>query len=183
MQQAIYKDTADYKQDIDARESQAQGLMLQMKQVQGLLKNFTPNGAATIREKLGRIASGMGLSKDLQDTLANGDINSTQAAQKLFFGIGSQMASQLIKAGGGRMTQTEWNKTLETGAPNVDMTPGAISKIMTAMREMANVTDMERAHFYGRMQQQKLGIYDMGNVRNDWANTLNSYLDARETKE
>jgi hypothetical protein len=183
MQQAIYKDTADYKQDIDARESQAQALLLQMKQAQGLLKNFDPNGAASIREKLGRIASGMGVSQDIQDALANGSIDSVQAAQKLFFGIGSQMASQLIKAGGGRVTQTEWNKTLETGSPNIDMTPGAISKIMAAMREMANVTDMERAHFYGRMQQQKLGIYDMANVRNDWANTLNSYLDARETKE
>jgi hypothetical protein len=183
MQQQIYKDTGEYKQDIDARESQAQALLLQMQQAQRLMKNFTPNGAASIRAELGRLASGMGLSKDLQDQLANGSIDDTQAAQKLFFGIGSQMASQLIKAGGGRMTQTEWNKTLETGSPNIDMTPGAISKIMTAMREMAHVTDMERDHFYGRMQQQRLGVYDMGNVRNDWAKTLNGYLDAREGQQ
>ena len=78
------------------------------------------------------------------------------------------------------MTQTEWVKTLDTGSPNIDMNPQSISKIMAAMRESAHVVDMERTHLYGRLQQAQQGSYNITNVRDDWAKTLDGYLNARE---
>jgi hypothetical protein len=177
VRKAMLESVVPYQKDVDARQSAAQGLLVQMQQAQRLMKNFTPNGAASVRTELGRIASGMGAPQELQDELANGSIADSQAAQKLLFGIGSQLAAQLTHAGGGRMAATMWSHTLDQGSPNINMNADSISKIMAAMREVAHVMDMERSHLYGRLAQPN---YDITRVRNDWANTLNSYIDARE---
>jgi hypothetical protein len=178
--QAVLADSAAYGKDVNERTNSANQLLLTMQQAQRYLKNFTPGGGEAFRSDLAQVAQAAGMPKGTLDAIASGDLSSVQAARKMFFGIGSQIAAQLIHAGGGRMTQTEWGKTLTEGAPNIDLDPGAISKIMTSMRELAHVTNMESDHYRGRMDQASHGFYDMANVQNDWAKTFGEYLKQRE---
>jgi hypothetical protein len=180
--QAALADASAYGKDVNERTNSANQLLLTMQQAQRYLKNFTPGGGEAFRSDLGQLAQAAGMPKATLDAISSGDLSSVQAARKMFFGIGSQIAAQLIHAGGGRMTQTEWGKTLTEGAPNIDLDPGAISKIMTSMRELAHVTNMESDHYRGRQDQARLGVYDMANVQNDWAKTFNQYLEEREDK-
>jgi hypothetical protein len=174
---------ADYGKDVNERTNSANQLLLTMQQSQRYLKNFTQGGGESMRVELAGLAQAAGMPKATLDAIASGDFSSAQAARKQMFGIGSQIAAQLIHAGGGRMTQTEWGKTLTEGAPNIDLDPGATSKILTSMKELAHVTNMESDHFRGRQDQANHGFYDMSNVQNDWAKTFNQYLEQREGKE
>ncbi len=177
MQKELYAGNIEYKNGLDSGSRNMNSLMQQMTQVQRLMRNFTTNGAANVRTQFGQYLNGVGASKDLQNELANGDLSSSQAAQKLFLGIGSQVASNLIHAGGGRLTQTEWSKVLSSGSANINLTPAAISKIYTSMRESQAAINLERDHFYRRLGESS---YDMNNVQKDGADLVNSYIDARE---
>lgn len=174
------KASADYGKDVNERTNSANQLLLTMQQAQRYLKNFTQGGGESMRVELAGLAQAAGMPKPTLDAIASGDFSSAQAARKQMFGIGSQIAAQLIHAGGGRMTQTEWGKTLTEGAPNIDLDPGATSKILTSMKELAHVTNMESDHYRGRQDQANHGFYDMSNVQNDWAKTFNEYLNQRE---
>ena len=176
MQKELYAGNIEYKNGLDSGVRGMNSLMQQMSQVQRLMKNFTPNGAASVRTQFGQFLDGIGAKDDLKNELANGDLSSSQAAQKLFLGIGSQVASNLIHAGGGRLTQTEWSKVLQSGSVNIDLTSKAIGKIYTAMRESQAALNMERDHFYSRLGQSN---YDMNNVQKDGADLVNSYIRAR----
>lgn len=166
----------EYGQNVDQRAGAAQSLVLEMRQVQDLLKHFDPNRAATIRAEMGSILNAAGAPKDLQDKLANGDLSSSIAARKLFFGIGGGVAARLLHDANSRGSQLLISRALNEASPNIDMPEGAINKIMNAMEETANVTRLEREHFYARKNQQN---YDMTNVQRDWGETLDHYLAQR----
>ena len=120
----------------------------------------------------------MNMPKEIQDQIASGDLSDAQAARKLFFGIGSQMAAQLVRAGGGRMTQTEWAATLMRGAPNVNLTPEAISKIFGAMKELAHYTQLEQKAFNDYRESGG----DLASWRNEWTNVMNMLIERREKR-
>lgn len=171
-QQALDK-TATYENDLNERKSNANQLVALMGQAQKYLKDFTPGGGEEFRAEMAQLAQSMGMPKETLDAIASGDLGSVQAARKMFFGIGSQMAGNLIRAGGGRMTQSEWAQTLLKGSPNIDLDPRAISNIMGSMRELAHYTKMEGDYF--NMKKSSPG-YDMTRAQNDWSNVLGEII-------
>lgn len=164
---------------LQERVSVANQLKLLMQQAQEETRNFKQGGGTDTYIKMAQLAQALGVKDEAVDKLANGDIASGQAANKLFMQVGSLIASQLIRAGGGRMTQTEWGKTLSEGAPNIDMDPRAISKILAAMRETVHYTNMENQAYNAKYQAYRGGQYDIGQFPSDWQQTLGSFLDSR----
>lgn len=180
MRQKMLDDVGKYKDDVDNRAQQANNLNALFSQAQRYLKDFKPGGGTQLRADMAQIAQGLGMPNEFVDKISKGDLGSVQAARKLFFGIGAQIATQLIHAGGGRLTQTEWARTLLEGSPNIDLDERAIRKIISSMKELANYSLMEKDYFYHKMQNSRATGYDMTNVQGDWQNMLGRAIEDRE---
>lgn len=165
-----------YEPDLNQRTSAANQLQLLMSQVRDETDNFKTGGGASGYMKMGQLAQAMGLKSSAVDALSNGDLASSQAANKLFMQVGSQVAATLVHAGGGRMTQTEWSKILSEGSANIDLDPKAISKIFAAMREVTHYTGLESQAFQAAKQRYESGNYDLTNFQNDWQKNLSSHI-------
>jgi hypothetical protein len=177
MRQEMLRDTAKYGEDVANRAQTAQGLKTLMAQVKDYLPHFQQGGGQEFRARLSQLAQAAGLDQQFIDTYINqGNLGDKQAAIKMFFGIGSQIAAQLIHSSGGRLTQTEWAQTLNRGSPNIDLDPRAIKNIMGSMDELTNYTLLENKHF-GELK--RMPGYDMTNARRDWADTYDQLLAAR----
>ena len=169
-------DVADYEKDLNSRATNANNLVALMGQARQYLRNFTPGGGTEFREELGRLAQSVGAPPEVYDRIANGDLSNVQAARKMLFGVGSTIAAQLIHQSGGRLTQNEWAQTLLKGSPNIDLTEGALSKIMGSMRDLANYTKQEQ-NFYN--MKKSMPNYDLTHAQNDWQKVYGAYLDDR----
>ena len=169
-------DVSKYESDLNDRSQTANQLLALFGQVRGYLKNFTPGGGSEFQSELATLAQRAGLPQTTVDQIAGGNLGSIQAARKLFFGVGSQIAAQMIHASGGRMTQSEWAQTLLKGSPNIDLDPRGITNIMNSMRDLASYTRSEQDFF-----NMKKGIqgYDLTRAQNDWQKVYGTYLDKR----
>jgi hypothetical protein len=177
MRQEMLKDVAKYGDDVANRAQTAQGLKTLMAQVRDYLPKFQQGGGQEFRARLSQLAQAAGVDQKFIDTYINqGSLGDKQAAIKMFFGIGSQIAAQLIHSSGGRLTQTEWAQTLNRGSPNIDLDPRAIKNILGSMDELTKYTLMENEHF-GELKRRP--GYDMTNARRDWADTYDQLLAAR----
>ena len=174
-----------YEPALNDRVRQANQLLAGMAQVRDELKDFKPGGGMSQFADLAKLAQGVGLPQSTVDQLSAasqpGGLGSVQAAEKLFFGIGSQVAAQLIHNGGGRMTQTEWGQTLQRGSPNIDMDPRAVQSIFNATKELAHYTTLESNYFNAKKGQFTNGQYDLTHVQNDWQNVLGALIDRRKS--
>lgn len=178
---AIKQVTEKYAPDLNARAANANQLKLLIDQAQDETKNFKQGGGTAEYMKMGQLAQALGLSGPAVDALANGSLASSQAANKLFMQVGSMVANQLVHAGGGRLTQTEWSKVLSEGAANINLDPKAISKILGAMREAIHYTELENQAYGMKYRQYKSGQYDIGQFPQDWQSTLSHVLDQRRS--
>jgi len=180
------KDVATkYEPGLNDRVRQANQLLATMAQVKDELRDFKPGGGMSQFAELAKLAQAVGLPQSTVDQLASaskpGGLGSVQAAEKLFFGIGSQVAAQLIHNGGGRMTQTEWAQTLSKGSPNIDMDPRAVQAIFNATKELAHYTKLESDYFQTKKDQFAKGNYDLTHVQNDWNNVLGELITRRRS--
>lgn len=173
---AALGDVAKYETDLNSRAGNANNLIALMGQVQGYLKHFQAGGGEELRGEMAQLAQAVGAPTNVVDQISRGNLGDVQAARKLFFGIGSQIAAQIIHNSGGRMTQTEWAQTLLRGSPNIDLDPRAISKIMGSMRDLASYSRQEQNFFN---MKKSLPNYDMTRAQNDWQNTYGAYLDQK----
>lgn len=176
------QDVADYEKGLNNRVRDANQLLALFSQTQDALKDFKPGAGMTAYATLAQMAQAAGLPQDTVDALVGASKNglgSVQEARKLFFGAGAQVASQMIKAGDGRLTQAEWAKTLAEGAPNIDMDPRGVRQIMRAMQELAGYTKLESQYFNGKKALSRVGGYDISNAQNDWGNVLGELISRR----
>ena len=167
-----------YIPDLNKRVQDSNQLLALMSQVKSELKDFKPGSGAALRGQFAALAQSMGAPQEIVDKVANGDLGSLQAAQKLFIGIGTTLAGQLIKAGGGRMTQAEWAKFLSEGAPSTTMDPRGLQKVLNAMTELAHYTRMEQ-QTYSKYAKQGGDPLDW---QNTWSEILGGVLAKREGK-
>lgn len=172
-------DVADYEKDVNTRAQSANQLLALFSQVQDYMKDFTPGGGTELRGRLAQIAQAANMPQDVVDSIAKGDLGSVQAANKLFFGVGSQIMAQLIHSSGGRLTQTEWAQGLSRGSPNTDLDARGIAKIMGSMRELAHYSRMEQDYFNAK---KNLPNYDLTHAQNDWQNVLGEIIDRRSKR-
>jgi hypothetical protein len=173
-------DVADYEKGLNSRTGDANQLLTLMGQARDYLRNFKPGGGTEFRAELAQMAQAAGLPQSTVDLVAKGSLDNVQAARKVLFGVGSQIAANLIHgAGGGRLTGNEWAQTLMKGSPNVDMSEGAIGKVMGSMRELAHYTQMEQEHFNGL---KGIPGYDLTRAQHDWAQTYQRLIDARNAR-
>jgi len=180
--EALGKIAAEYEPELNERAKGANQLLAIMSQAQDYLKNFTPGGGTEFLLGLGKLAQAAGAPQSVLDRIASaqeeGGFADAQAARKILFGIGSQIAATLISAGGGRMTQTEWAQTLSRGSPSLDLDPKAISKIMGSMRELAHYTKMESSVFDRYKGQGR----DLTRWQNEWQEILGDLIATRESR-
>lgn len=179
--EALKQVAEKYEPELNERVRNSNQLLALMEMGREELKHFKPGGGMTTFAHMAQLADAIpGLPKDIRDAIAGaqkpGELGDVQAAQKYLFGIGSQMATQLLHGSGGRLTQTEWSKTLEEGSPNINMTPKAISSIMSGMRELAHYTKMEQS-FLNHMKASP--NYDLTRVQNDWSDAYTQLLSRR----
>ena len=182
---ALKQIATKYEPDLNSRVQQANQLLVTMAQVRDELKDFKPGGGMSQFADLARLAQAVGMPQSTVDQLVSasqpGGLGSVQAAEKLFFGIGSQVAAQLIHNGGGRMTQTEWAQTLSRGSPNIDMDPRAIQSIFNATKELAHYTKLESNYFQAKKSQADAGSYNLTHAPNDWQNVLGELIARRSS--
>lgn len=175
--EGLKKFAEDYVPDLNKRVQDANQLTTLMSQVKNELRDFKPGSGTELKARFAALAQSMGAPQETVDRIANGSLGSVQAAQKLFVGIGTTLAGQLIKAGGGRMTQAEWAKFLAEGAPNASMDPRGLQKVLNAMTELSHFTKLEQSTY---QKYSKLPGADPLEWQSKWSGILDGILKQRE---
>lgn len=149
-EEGLKKVATEYIPELGSRVATANQLLLTMQQAEDSLRDFKPGGGQSFLTELSSLAQAAGMPQEFVDSISGGregGLGSVQEARKILFGVGSQIAAALIRAGGGRMTQTEWAKTLSEGAPSVDLDERAVKGIIKAMKEVVAYTKAEGQAF------------------------------------
>ena len=170
-----------YGQDVAGRAQQANGLVAQMNIVQRYLRDVNTGAFEEDRAELANALRTFGVAPEVYNKVAGGSLEDAQAAMKTFMGTGIQQAGQLIHGiGGGRLAQQETMQFLAKGSPNVNMASGAVAKVMASMRELSHWATLENEYYQRKVGLSKAGGYDIGNVQNDWGNTMAQMLSAQQ---
>lgn len=179
------QDAAAYGKDVGQRQQQANGMVAQLNIVQQYLKGLNTGAFGSSRADIANAMRTLGIAPEIYNAVAGGDLDAVGAARKMFLGSGIQQVGQLIHGvGGGRLAQQETMKFLEQGAPNIDMTPGQIAKVISSARELAHWATLENDYYksHAAMSQPPYNYnstgrpYDIGNVQNDWGTVMDRML-------
>ena len=172
VRQAQLAGVGDYVKNVNERTTQSQQLLINMQQARDVLQNFKTGGGMGAREQLGRLADAVGAGPEVKNQIAGGSLADLQTAQQMLFNIAAQKFSQIAHATGGRLAASIETKIL-SNTPNVDQTPEAMDKELGAMKQIADLTLLEKRHMDGRLATKG---YDPVNVQEDWSNLLQATL-------
>ncbi len=104
-----------------------------------LMKNYTPQAGADVREKVARGLSAIGVSNEKVDAIANGSLSAGQAFRSVMLDLAAARMKKALE-GGGRFTNLEWSGYTET-KPNPEMDVRAVKDLIQYYRKTIKVED------------------------------------------
>ena len=134
---------------------------------------------ADVRTDLANTMRSMNFSPEIYNAVGNGSLADSQALMKQFMNNAIGGIAQIVHsaAAGSKLGQQETLMYMAKGAPNIEMTPQGISKVIAAAKEVANYSHLENEYVKTKMSQPG---YDPVNVMNDWPSVYNSLVERRQ---
>jgi hypothetical protein len=176
MRQDQLKQAADYRTDVANRSNQAAGLTAQLNIVQRYQKAVDTGKFAETRTDIANGMRSLGFSPEIYNAVGNGDLATSQALMKQFMNGAISNIANIIhsQAPGSRLGQHETLQYFARGAPNVEMTPQGIRKVMSAAQEIAHYSNLE--HKWVETKWNQPG-YDPVNIQANWPEVYNSLVE------
>lgn len=158
---------ATYKNVLNDRVAQGSDLNMRLAESVDALKKFRAGGGAETRAQIAQLAQAIpGISPDVVNKIAGGDLAAMQEFQKLAV---QQAMEQLKQAmgGAGRIAQAEF-KVFQTNNPNLSTDPEAIKKIFDFNTKLYNRDIQEQA----ALAKYEESGQDPAGFRAHWTNEL-----------
>jgi hypothetical protein len=136
-----------YEQALNDKVGQGIQLDARIDEQLRLLKEFKSGGGATVKARLAEIAQAVGAPKNVVDGIANGDLGSIQAFEKLSIQGAMENLRQAMAnssgGGAGRITQAEFQIFLKAN-PNINLDPRGMEKIQNFIKWTVAVDKAEQ---------------------------------------
>lgn len=176
MRQAQLEKVAEYRSQVGARASQTANLVNQLNIMQRYVRAVDTGKFAELKTDLGNVLRSAGFSPEIYNAVSNGDLATSQALMKQFMNgaIGSIANIVHTASAGSKLGQQETLMYMAKGAPNIEMTPEGIRKIIASAKEVAHYSQLENEYVRAKLAQPG---YDPVNVMNDWPTVYSHLVD------
>ena len=127
----------------------------QIDRLLSILPSITTGGWAQAKTELANFVgpNGLGLSKDLTDAIANGNLSNSQEAQKIFARLSTELMSTDL-AGGGRFTNKEFEVYQKYNA-NLGTTQAAADSMLNFQKMLLQQRVEQQQAYAGYLTQYK----------------------------
>jgi hypothetical protein len=173
------KQVADYRNEVGDRANRTANLVAQLNIAQRYARAVETGKFADVRTDLANTMRSLNFSPEIYNAVGNGSLADSQALMKQFMNNAIGGIAQIVHsaAAGSKLGQQETLMYMAKGAPNIEMTPQGISKVIAAAKEVANYSHLENEYVKTKMSQRG---YDPVNVMNDWPSVYNSLVERRQ---
>lgn len=136
-----------YEQGLNEKVGQGVQLDSRIDEQLRLIKDFKSGGGAQVRARLAEAAQAINAPKEVVDGIANGNLGSIQAFEKLQIQGAMESLRQAMAtssgAGAGRITQAEFQIFMKAN-PNINLDPRGLEKIQNFIKWTVSVDKAEQ---------------------------------------
>ncbi len=142
------KQVADYRNEVGDRANRTANLVAQLNIAQRYARAVETGKFADVRTDLANTMRSMNFSPEIYNAVGNGSLADSQALMKQFMNNAIGGIAQIVHsaAAGSKLGQQETLMYMAKGAPNIEMTPQGISKVIAAAKEVANYSHLENEY-------------------------------------
>jgi len=179
MRQQQLASVAEYRNQVGARAGQTANLVSQLNIMQRYARAVDTGKFAEIKTDLANSMRSLGFSPEIYNAVGNGDLATSQALMKQFMNGAIANIANIVHtaAAGSKLGQQETLTYMAKGAPNIEMTPEGIRKVIASAKEIAHYSRLENEYVKTKLNQPG---YDPVNVMNDWPSVYSSLVEKQQ---